>query len=89
MFLDGIKFNFYVVGKSVYYIVEFVGFEVFLNINILLVECKSVGKEELFIREKFLLVLVIFKLNDEVYGVVFVKSMVEFDGLGYFVVIYI
>jgi acetaldehyde dehydrogenase/alcohol dehydrogenase len=88
MFPDGIKLNPYVVGKSAHHIAELAGFEVPLNTNILLVECKSVGKEEPLTREKLSPVLAILKSNDEVHGVALAKSMVELDGLGHSAVIH-
>lgn len=88
MFPDGIKLNPYVVGKSAHHIAELAGFEVPLNTNILLVECKSVGKEEPLTREKLSPVLAILKSNDEVHGVELAKSMVELDGLGHSAVIH-
>ncbi|WP_441361697.1 bifunctional acetaldehyde-CoA/alcohol dehydrogenase [Acholeplasma laidlawii] len=88
MFPDGVKLNPYVVGKSAHHIAELAGFEVPLNTNILLVECKSVGKEEPLTREKLSPVLAILKSNDEVHGVALAKSMVELDGLGHSAVIH-
>lgn len=88
MFPDGVKLNPYVVGKSAHHIAELAGFEVPLNTNILLVECKSVGKEEPLTREKLSPVLAILKSNDEIHGVELAKSMVELDGLGHSAVIH-
>lgn len=88
MFPDGVKLNPYVVGKSAHHIAELAGFEVPLNTNILLVECKSVGKEEPLTREKLSPVLAILKSNDEVHGVALAKNMVELDGLGHSAVIH-
>lgn len=88
MFPDGIKLNPYVVGKSAHHIAELAGFEVPLDTNILLVECRSVGKEEPLTREKLSPVLAILKSNDEVHGVALAKSMVELDGLGHSAVIH-
>lgn len=88
MFPDGVKLNPYVVGKSAHHIAELAGFEVPLNTNILLVECKRVGKEEPLTREKLSPVLAILKSNDEVHGVALAKSMVELDGLGHSAVIH-
>ncbi|MBG0762442.1 bifunctional acetaldehyde-CoA/alcohol dehydrogenase [Acholeplasma laidlawii] len=88
MFPDGVKLNPYVVGKGAHHIAELAGFEVPLNTNILLVECKSVGKEEPLTREKLSPVLAILKSNDEVHGVALAKSMVELDGLGHSAVIH-
>lgn len=88
MFPDGVKLNPYVVGKSAYHIAELAGFEVALDTNILLVECKSVGSQEPLTREKLSPVLALLKAKDAVEGIDLSRQMVELDGLGHSAVIH-
>jgi acetaldehyde dehydrogenase/alcohol dehydrogenase len=88
MFPDGLKLNPYVVGKSAQHIAERAGFNVPTNTNILLVECKSVGKEEPLTREKLSPVLALLKVKDSTEGINLSKAMVELDGLGHSAVIH-
>ncbi|AUD64121.1 bifunctional acetaldehyde-CoA/alcohol dehydrogenase (plasmid) [Tenericutes bacterium MO-XQ] len=88
MFPDGVKLNPYVVGKSASHIAERAGFSVPANTNILLVECKSVGKEEPLTREKLSPVLALLKVKDSNEGINLSKAMVELDGLGHSAVVH-
>lgn len=88
MFPDGVKLNPYVVGKSASHIAERAGFNVPANTNILLVECKSVGKDEPLTREKLSPVLALLKAKDSTEGINLSKAMVELDGLGHSAVIH-
>ena len=88
MFPDGVKLNPYVVGKSASHIAERAGFSVPANTNILLVECKTVGKEEPLTREKLSPVLALLKVKDSSEGINLSKAMVELDGLGHSAVVH-
>ncbi len=82
MFGDG-KLNPNVVGKSPVWIASEAGFSVPEDTSIICVQCKEVGPQEPFSREKLSPVLAIFKVKDDKEGFEKAEQMVCFNGLGH------